>query len=61
MLITTPVDLGLLSDFDKLLFFERDINRIVELRHFQANNRDFDVFDESKANVYGAFFDFTSR
>ena len=63
MLITTRVDLGLLSDIDKLLFFERGIrggiNGIGALRHFRAN-RDLDVFDESKANVYGAFFDVTS-
>ena len=64
MLITTRVDLGLLRDIDMLLFFERGIrggiNRIGELRHFRANNRDLDDFDESKANVYGAFFDVTS-
>ena len=64
MLITTRVDLGLLSDIDMLLFFERGIrggiNGIGELRHFRANNRDLEVFDESKANVYGAFFDVTS-
>ena len=64
MLNTTLVDLGLLSDIDMLLFFERGIHGgldgIGELRHFRANNRDLDVFDESKANVYGAFFDVTS-
>ena len=64
MLITTRVDLGLLSDIDMLLFFERGIrggiNGIGELRYFRANNRHLDVFDESKANVYGAFFDVTS-
>ena len=63
MLIATRVDLGLLSDID-MLFFERGIrggiNGIGELRHFRANKRDLDVFDESKANVYGAFFDVTS-
>ena len=63
MLITTRVDLGLLSDID-MLFFERGIrggiNGIGELRYFRANNRDLDVFDESKANVYGAFCDVTS-
>ena len=52
MLITTRVDLGLLSDIDMLLFFERGIrgriNGIGELRYFRANNRDLDVFDESK-------------
>ena len=45
-------------------FFERGIrggiNGIGDLRYFPANNRDLDVFDESKAKVYGAFFDFTS-
>ena len=60
MLITTRVDLGLLSDIDMLLFFERrvrgGINGNGKLRYFRANNRDLDVFDESKANVYGAFF-----
>ena len=64
MLFITGVDLGLLSDIDMLLFFERrirgGINGIGELRHFRANNRDLDVFDESKANVFGAFFDVTS-
>ena len=64
MLITTRVDLSLLSDIDMLLFFERGIrggiNGIGELRHFRANNFDLDVFDDSKANVYGAFFDVTS-
>ena len=55
MLKTTRVDLGLLSDIDMLLFFERGIrggiNGIGELCHFRANNRDLDVFDESKGNV----------
>ena len=63
MLMTTRVDLGLLSDID-MLFFERGIrggiNGIGELRYFRANNREMDVFDESKANVYGAFSDVTS-
>ena len=63
MLITTRVDLGLLSDID-MLFFERGIrggiNGIGELRQFRANNRDLDDFDESKAKVYGVFFDVTS-
>ena len=64
MLNITRVDLGLLSDIDMLLIFERGIrggiNGIGELRHFRANNRDLDVFDESKAKIYGAFFDVTS-
>ena len=64
MPFTTRVDSGLLSDIDMLWFFERGIrggiDGIGELRHFRANNRDLDVFDESKANVYGAFFDVTS-
>ena len=64
MLITPRIDLGLLSDIDMLLFFERGIcegiNGIGELHHFRPNNRDLDDFDESKANVYGAFFDVTS-
>ena len=64
MIIITRVDLGLLTDIDMLLFFERGIrggiNGIGELRYFLANNRDLDVFDESNANVYGAFFDVTS-
>ena len=64
MLITTRVDSGLLSDIDIVLFLERGvrggINAIGELRHFRANNKDLDDFDESKANVYGEFFDVTS-
>ena len=63
MLITTRVDFGLLSDFDLLMFFERGIcggiHGIGELRRFRANNRDLYDFDESKAIVYGAFFDVT--
>ena len=64
MVNTTRVDVGLLSDIDMLLFFESvirgSINGKGELRFFRSNNRDLDVFDESKANVYGAFFDVTS-
>ena len=64
MVITTRFDLGLLSDIDMLLFFERGIRGgitgIGELRYFRANNRDLDVFDQSKTNVYGAIFDVTS-
>ena len=64
MLVTTRVNVGLLGDFDMLLFFERGIrggiNGSGELRHFRANNRDLDDFGESKANVYRAFFDVTS-
>ena len=50
MLITTRVDLGLLSDNDMLLFFEREIgvciNEICELLHFHDNKKDLDDFDE---------------
>ena len=63
-MLITSIDLGLLSDIDMLLFFEKGIrggiNGIGELRYFRANNRDLDVFDESKVNVCGAFFDVTS-
>ena len=62
-LITTRVDLGLLSDV-AMLFFERGLrggnNGIGELRHYRANNGGLDDFDESKANVHGAIFDVTS-
>ena len=61
MLNTPRVYLGLLSDIDMLLFFERRLrgcsNGIGELSHFRANNR---AFDESKVNVYGASFHVTS-
>ena len=64
MLFTTRIDLALLGDIDMLLFFEGGIrggnNGIGELRHFRANNRDLKDFDDSKAKVYGAFFDVTS-
>ena len=64
MLITSRVDLGLFSDIDMLLFFQRgirgDFNAIGEHRHFQASNKDLDGFGKSKANVHGAFFDVTS-
>ena len=64
MLITTRVKLGLLSDIDMLLFFEKGIrggiNGIGELRHFQANNKDMESFDDKKPSVYGAFYDVTS-
>ena len=64
LLITTRVDLGPLSDIDMLSFFERGIRGGIdgmgELCHFRAKNRDLDIFDESKAKVYGAFFDVTS-
>ena len=64
MLITTRATLGLLTDIDLLLFFEKSIrggiNGIGELRHFVANNKDLDSFDVSQPSVYGAFFDVTS-
>lgn len=64
MLITTRVKLGLLDDIDMLLFFEKGIrggiNGIGELRHFEANNKDMESFDRTKASVYGAFYDVTS-
>ena len=64
MLITTRATLGLLTDIDMLLFFEKGIrggiNGIGELRHFVANNKDLDSFDVSQPSVYGAFFDVTS-
>lgn len=64
MLITTRATLGLLTDVDMLLFFERSIrggiNGIGELRHFEANNQHLGSFDPTKPSVYGAFFDVTS-
>ena len=64
MLITTSATLGLLTDIDMLLFFEKGIrggiNGIGELRHFVANNKYLDSFDVSQPSVYGAFFDVTS-
>ena len=64
MLITTRATLGLLSDVNMLLFFERGIrggiNGIGELRHFEANNSYMDSFDDSNPSVFGAFFDVTS-
>ena len=64
LLITTRATLGLLTDIDLLLFFEKnirgEINGIGELRHFVANNKDLDSFDVSQPSVYGAFFDVTS-
>ena len=64
MLFTARVRLALLSDIDMLWFFERGIcggiNGIGKLRYFGANNRDLHDFFESKANVHGASFDFTS-
>ena len=55
MLITTRATLGLLSDVDMLLFFERGIrggiNGIGELRHFEANNSYMDSFDDTKPSL----------
>ena len=49
MLITTRVDLGLLTNIDMLLFFERGFrggnNEIGDLRHYQAHIKDLDNFD----------------
>ena len=60
MLITTRVDLGLLTDIDMLLFFGRGlrvgINGIGKLRHFQTNIKDLNNFDESGTSVDDAFF-----
>ena len=57
MLITTRANLRLLNDIDMLLFFEKGvrggINGIGELRHFQANNKHMESFDDTKPSVYG--------
>ena len=61
MFHTIRANLGLLSDIDMLLFFEKcirgGINGIGELRHFQANNKHMESFDNTKLSVYGAFYD----
>ena len=61
MLIATRATLGLLTDIDILLFFEKGIrggmNGICKLRHFVANNKDLDSFEVSQHSVYGSFFD----
>ena len=63
-LISTELELGLLTDIDLLLFCERairgGINGAGALRHFKANNKYMTNFDSSKTSVYGAFFDVTS-
>ena len=64
MLNTTKAELGLLSDIDMLLFCERairgGINGIGAMRHFKANNKYMEDFDNSQPSVFGAFFDVTS-
>ena len=64
MLITTKVELGVLTDIDMLLFCERairgGINGTGALRHFKANNQYMQDFDPSQPSVFGAFFDVTS-
>ena len=64
MLITTDVELGLLSDVDLLLFCEKAIrgglNGVGALRHFRANNKDLNGYNKDQKSVYGAFLDVTS-
>ena len=64
MLITTKVELGLLSDIDMLLFCERAILGCIKgigaIRHFKANNKYMEDFDKYQPSVFGAFFDVTS-
>ena len=64
MLVTTDVELVLLSDVDQLLFCEKAIrgglNGVGALRHFRANNKYLQNFDRNKKSVFGAFFDVTS-
>ena len=64
MLITTDVELGLLSDVDMLLFCEKTIrgglNGVGALRHFRANNKDLNGYNKDQKSVYGAFLDVTS-
>ena len=58
MLISTKVELALLTDID-MLHCERAIsgsfNGTGALRHFKANNKYMTNFDSSKPSVYGAF------
>ena len=64
MLMTTDVELGLLSDVDMLLFCEKVIrgglNGVGALRHFRANNKDLSDYNKDEKSVYGAFLDVTS-
>ena len=64
MLITTKVELGVLTDIDMLLFCERairgGINGTGVQRHFKANNHYMHDFDPSQPSVFGAFFDVIS-
>ena len=64
MLITTDVELGLLSDVDMLLFCEKAIRGglkgVGALRHFRANNKDLNGYNKDQKSVYGAFLDVTS-
>ena len=63
MLVTTDVELVLLSDVDMLLFCEKAIqgglNGVGALRHFRANTN-LQNFDRNEKSVFGAFFDVTS-
>ena len=62
-MLSTKVELGLLTDIDLLLFCERaihgGINASGALRHFKANNKYMTNFDSAKPSMYGAFFDVT--
>ena len=52
MLVTTEVELGLLSDVDMLLFCEKAIrgrlNGVGALRHFRANNKDLHNYNKNE-------------
>ena len=64
MLNTTKLELGFLSDIGMLLFCERasrgGINGIGAMRHFKANNKYMEDFDNSQPSVFGALFDVRS-
>ena len=64
MLMTTDVELGLLSDVDMLLFCEKAIrgglNGVGALPHFRANNKALSDYNKDEKSVYGAFLDVTS-
>ena len=60
MLISTEAKLGLLDDNDKLLFFERSICGVGEVRQFRANNSLLSDYDRNEVTTFGGFFDVTS-
>ena len=64
MLISTKVEIELLSDIDMLLFcenaFRGGINEIGALRTFSANNKYMQNYKANEESVFGAFFDVPS-